>query len=112
MSEKLGKFRQEIDDIDERIVGLLGARFALTRQVGVVKLAEKLPMTDMSREHDMLARVNELADAAEVPQHLAAGVLSMVIDEVVKEHTVTQEMSRSEGLMMGERPSDEFNWLG
>lgn len=51
----LKELRQEIDVIDRQIVALFEQRMAVTRNVGLYKLANGMPVLDRSREEQVLA---------------------------------------------------------
>ena len=51
----LNQLRQEIDEIDRQLVALFEQRMAVTRQVGLYKLANNMPVLDRSREEQVLA---------------------------------------------------------
>lgn len=52
---ELEQLRQQIDEIDRQLVALFEQRMAVTRQVGLYKLAHGLPVLDRSREEQVLA---------------------------------------------------------
>ena len=51
----LKELRQEIDRIDRQIVTLFEQRMAVTRNVGLYKLANGIPVLDRGREEQVLA---------------------------------------------------------
>jgi monofunctional chorismate mutase len=62
---ELNHLREEIDDIDEKIVSLIEKRMTLSQKVGEYKDANHLPILDKKREDDIVqSRVNMLADPA------------------------------------------------
>lgn len=72
--------RREIDQIDQQILELLGARVRAVLSVGDYKRARGLPVYDPERERDLLAR---LCRSAEAP--LDAGTVRRVFERVVDE---------------------------
>ena len=65
MSE-LDVLRKDIDVIDERIADLLLSRFAVVKEIGAVKKRDGIPVTNASREEEVIAKVRSYAlDAAE-----------------------------------------------
>ena len=61
----LNQLRQEIDVIDRQLVALFEQRMAVTRNVGLYKLATGMPVLDRSREEQVLAgKVELLQDKA------------------------------------------------
>ena len=51
----LNALREEIDEIDRKLVALFEQRMAVTEQVGRYKLANNIPVLDRSREEQVLA---------------------------------------------------------
>lgn len=51
----LNALREEIDEIDRKLVALFEQRMAVTEQVGRYKLANGIPVLDRSREEQVLA---------------------------------------------------------
>jgi chorismate mutase len=47
---ELNVLRDQINAVDEKLVQLLEQRFAIVKEVGVVKQAAKLPIRDEKRE--------------------------------------------------------------
>ena len=60
----LEPFRRRLDDVDERIAGLLGERFDICREVALHKRAHDIPM--MQPERVVEVRERYLARGAEV----------------------------------------------
>lgn len=56
---QLDKLRKSIDQIDDQLMKLLNERFALTNQIGKVKQAEKLEVTNNDREEEILSKTYE-----------------------------------------------------
>ncbi len=55
---KLEDWRDEIDEIDLQIVGLLNRRARAAQNVGAVKAQTGLPIVDMEREDKILRKVS------------------------------------------------------
>lgn len=47
---QLNALRDQINDIDEKMLQLLEQRFAIVKEVGMVKQAANLPVKDEARE--------------------------------------------------------------
>ncbi len=54
-------FRKQIDQIDEKIVNLLGKRMILVKEIAKFKRAEGLPVKDSGREDELRIRLKILA---------------------------------------------------
>jgi len=84
--DDLADLRARIDDVDARLVRLLAERFAVTRQVGVLKARTHLPPADPAREGAQVARVRRLAEESGVDPDLAEDILRHLQAAVVREH--------------------------
>ena len=60
--QDLNELRQEIDVIDRQLVALFEQRMAVTRNVGLYKLANGIPVLDRSREEQVLASKTALLE--------------------------------------------------
>lgn len=59
--EKIQSLRRRIDEVDERILGLLGERVKLCRAIGTVKKEHGIPVKDSLREEGVYNRIREKA---------------------------------------------------
>ena len=59
--DELQKLRQDIDEIDEQLVGLFRRRMDVTRRVGEYKRERGIPVLDQARERQVLQNKGELA---------------------------------------------------
>ncbi len=89
--ETLRGFRRSIDNIDAALVYLLAERFKITQKVGLYKKEKNLPPADPSREREQMARLHELAKAAELEPALAEKFLSFILKEVIQNHEKIRE---------------------
>ncbi len=60
MSQRLKKFREEIDKIDEELVRLINQRCEIAKQVGEIKREKKLPIVNEKREQEVIEHVRSL----------------------------------------------------
>ena len=72
---KLSLLRNEIDDIDSKLVDLLAQRLAVTTNVGRLKSAEGMPIYAPKREAQLLAKRREQAASAGVSPELVEDIL-------------------------------------
>jgi chorismate mutase len=84
--EDLAGLRARIDAIDEEIVALLAARFAVTGQVGKLKAALGLAATDTERETGQTERYRQLAEVNALNPRIVNQVFRLIIEEVVSNH--------------------------
>ena len=76
----LGAIREQIDDVDRRLIALLAERSALVGEVVHYKRAHHMPVVDRAREDRMLARIADVAKDAGVDPRVAQQVLRTIID--------------------------------
>jgi chorismate mutase len=86
---QLHKLRDEIDDVDENIIRLLGVRFRLTQQVGELKAQHSLAPVDPQREAEQRERYEKLALTNGLSPSLVQHLFRLVVDEVVSNHAAT-----------------------
>ena len=89
--EVLKEHRASIDRLDAILVYTLGERFAHTQAVGKLKAAHDLPASDPDREARQIARLNQLAEDAELDPEFAKKFLEFIIQEVIQHHKKFQE---------------------
>ncbi len=65
--DALAALRSDIEQVDRRIIELIGQRVGLARDAGKVKREAGLPVIDEDQEHEVLARVRALAESAGLP---------------------------------------------
>ena len=59
--DALGKCRQQIEAIDRELVGLLGKRVSLSKEIGAMKKVAGLPTLDPAREAEVIRRAAAMA---------------------------------------------------
>jgi chorismate mutase len=83
--------RASIDRLDAILVFTLGERFKHTQAVGRLKAEHALPPADPAREAAQIARLEALADEADLDPAFAKKFLRFVIDEVIRHHEAQQD---------------------
>ena len=78
--------RQQIDKIDCKLIEVLDERFHLTRQVGLLKAAERLSSLDRAREAEKLAKLRSLCLGTSLDPDFVEELFSQIMEEVVKNH--------------------------
>lgn len=86
MDETLESYRQSIDNIDAALVFMLAERFKVTQAVGRYKAQAALPPADPARESKQVARLRELAVAANLDPDFTEKFMRFIIDEVIRHH--------------------------
>jgi chorismate mutase len=85
-AELLKEHRESIDRLDAILVYTLGERFKHTQAVGRLKARHALPPSDPSREAAQIARLERLADEADLDPEFAREFLNFIISEVIRHH--------------------------
>jgi len=85
-AELLKGHRESIDRLDTILVYTLGERFKHTQAVGRLKAEHDLPPSDPARETAQIARLEDLAQRADLDPEFAKKFLRFVIDEVIRHH--------------------------
>ena len=80
---QLNALRDQINAIDEKLVQLLEQRFAIVKEVGVVKQAAKLPIRDEKREQAGLNRLKAKVDDKGL-QPVIQAIFQTIMDEAKK----------------------------
>jgi len=82
--------RESIDRLDAILVYTLAERFKHTQAVGVLKAQHALPPSDPAREGKQIARLETLANEADLDPEFAKKFLNFIIQEVIKHHEQRQ----------------------
>ena len=90
-AELLKDHRDSIDRLDAILVYTLAERFKQTQAVGRLKAAHDLPASDPAREAAQMARLDQLAKAADLDPELAKKFLTFIISEVIRHHEKLQK---------------------
>ncbi len=85
-AELLKGHRASIDRLDAILVYTLGERFAHTQAVGQLKAEHDLPASDPTREATQIARLEDLANRANLDPVFAKKFLNFIIEEVIRHH--------------------------
>lgn len=78
--------RESIDRLDAILVFTLAERFKHTQAVGVLKARHGLPPSDPAREAKQIARLQTLAENADLDPEFATKFLNFIISEVIRHH--------------------------
>ena len=82
----LKEHRRSIDRLDAILVYTLGERFKHTQAVGKLKAEHDLPPSDPAREIQQIARLEALAQEADLDPEFAKKFLNFIIAEVIQHH--------------------------
>jgi len=78
--DELVRCREEIERIDDQLVGLLAARLAAARRTGALKREAELPVVDPLREAEVIRRVAESARAAGLPSEPIREIFWQIVE--------------------------------
>lgn len=87
----LVRWRDQIDEIDRQMVGLLAKRFKITSEVGKWKAENEVPPVDPDRECRQVARFQTLASETGLSPDFLQRFLRIIVDEVVSHHRAIRE---------------------
>jgi chorismate mutase len=87
----LREHRASIDRLDAILVYTLGERFKHTQAVGRLKAQHDLPPSDPDREARQIARLQALAEDADLDPEFAKAFLQFIIQEVIQHHKKHQQ---------------------
>ncbi|CUH68099.1 chorismate mutase [Thalassovita gelatinovora] len=90
-ADLLKEHRESIDRLDAILVYTLGERFKHTQSVGRLKAEHDLPPSDPAREAKQIARLEDLANRADLDPDFAKKFLNFIIAEVIQHHKKHQE---------------------
>ncbi|WP_461306281.1 chorismate mutase [Albidovulum sp.] len=90
-AELLRNHRESIDRLDAILVYTLAERFKHTQAVGRLKAEHNLPPSDPVREAQQIARLEGLAEEADLDPVFAKKFLNFVISEVIRHHEKLQK---------------------
>lgn len=87
----LAGHRRSIDRLDAILVYTLAERFKHTQAVGRLKAEHALPPSDPAREAQQIARLESLAQEADLDPEFAKKFLTFIISEVIRHHEKLQK---------------------
>ncbi len=90
-AEILRDHRESIDRLDAILVFTLAERFKHTQGVGRLKAEHGLPPSDPARESRQIARLERLAEEANLDPEFARKFLNFIISEVIRHHEKLQK---------------------
>jgi chorismate mutase len=86
MEKDIGTIRQELERLDEQLVGLLARRFSMTRAIGDWKERLGLPAVDEGRVRDFLQRWKDMAQSQGTSPDFIVGVAAKIHHLVATDH--------------------------
>ena len=92
MPDSLHSIRNRLDDLDRRLVEALAERQQLVAEVAALKADPTLPLQDVERERELLARIAELARANGLDSYFVESLYRRIL-----EHSVRFQAARQTG---------------
>jgi len=89
--DELRALRAETDSLDEEVIRVLGLKFIVTAEVGLMKAARCLDAVDPAPEAEQAKRYSALATRHGVSVEMIKKIFRTVIDEVVVNYQVVRE---------------------
>jgi len=80
------KLREQIDEIDKKLLKILSERFRVTQRVGEYKKRHKLPALDKKREKEIFQKRELLAKKLNLDPLLVKQIFTLIIENVKKRH--------------------------
>lgn len=68
-------YRMNIDSVDKEIVKLLDTRFSILKNVSDYKKKNKLPITDLGREHLLLSKLESTQMTPESLEYIMSAII-------------------------------------
>jgi len=84
LNTTLPEIRQQLDELDQQLVKLLGRRFELCQRAALAKQRAALPMMQPARIEEVKARAAALAGAEGVDPAFARELFARIIDEACR----------------------------
>ncbi len=78
---ELAQLRQQIDQVDTRIVALVGERLAIAKQIGRLKQSLASEVRDPQRETELYLRMHQLSIEHQVPLEVVAHLFDYLMGE-------------------------------
>jgi len=82
--EQLTEFRKQLNDIDKNLIGLLGQRFNIIRDVGIYKKAHSIPMMQSNRVEEVKNRCAQMGEEYDLDGDFIRNLYGSIIDEACR----------------------------
>jgi chorismate mutase len=83
---KLDELRNDIDEIDQKIIALLAQRFKYTEEVGIYKAKNQLNAQDTNREYQQFQKIIQLSEQNGLNPEYTSEIYRRIIDIVISRH--------------------------
>ncbi len=82
--EALSRFREELNELDEQLVTLLGKRYQVIREVGHFKKANTIPMMQSRRVEKVKDWCAEMGMKVQLDPDFIRDLYTLIIDEACR----------------------------
>jgi chorismate mutase len=109
VADGLAPFRARLDQIDARLVDMLGERFQICREVAVYKAENEIAMMQPGRVEIVRARYLQHGAEVDLPADFTAGLFDLMIDATCRaeDELMARLAAREEGASAVSRRGDE-----
>ena len=76
----LGKYRKQLDKIDNKIIKLLHLRHTASKEIGKIKVQRNIPTYDKEREEKLLKEIEEEADKYDLDKHFINAIFKVILE--------------------------------
>ncbi len=73
--DEIIKLRQEIDEIDNKMMNLLERRYVLTNKIGIKKKQSKIQILDANRESQIFNKISKYSHSPQI-RHIYNAILN------------------------------------
>jgi len=95
MSIQLQHYREQIDDLDNKILDLVAQRFQIVREVGALKTAQNIKIVQTQRVQEVLDRVSAMAHDNNIPTSLIYDLYMSMIEQAHQIETEIKETHKT-----------------
>ncbi len=83
-AENISVLRQQIDEIDEQLLTLLGKRMRISHEIGVYKKEHNMPVLQSGRYNEILDKRGEMGSAMDLSPDFVKEIMKSIHEESVK----------------------------
>jgi chorismate mutase len=82
--EDINILRKQIDEIDEQLLSILAKRMKISKEIGVYKKEQNMPILQSGRYNDILENRTKQGQAMDLSAEFVAGIMKSIHEESVK----------------------------
>src|SRR5437867_3725195 len=100
MSTSLDSLRTRLDALDRSLIEALAERQRVVAEVAALKADPALPLRDVERERELLARVTALADAQGLDSYFVESIYRNILEHSVRFQAARQNDATAGGALV------------